>query len=206
MSDQKNGSANTKPGDSAEVDPMIDSVRQHADNFMESTVALRRTLHEWPELGNELPITRDTVMSALDGLPLNVTLHESTSGIAAMLEGSSPGPTMLLRGDMDALEMPEDTGLEFSSRHDGVMHACGHDTHTAMLVGAAKMLSERRNDFAWRGRASRRPFHARRGSPRCRFDERRIRLPGRVGVCAPHQLRNAIGLGEYPRRTGYGVG
>ena len=95
---------------------------------MEPTIELRRTLHEWPELGNDLPITRDTVMSALDGLPLDVTLHESTSGIAALLEGSTPGPTMLLRGDMDALEMPEDTGLEFSSRIDGVMHACGHDT------------------------------------------------------------------------------
>lgn len=131
-------------------DPLIESVRAHANDFMESTVALRRTLHEWPELGNDLPVTRDTVMSELDGLPLDVTLHESTSGIAALLEGSRPGPTMLLRGDMDALEMPEDTGLEFSSRHDGVMHACGHDTHTAMLVGAAKLLAERRNDFAGR--------------------------------------------------------
>jgi len=141
------GSQADEPRD---ADPMIASVRAHAADFSESTIALRRTLHEWPELGNELPITRDTVMSALDGLPLDVTLHESTSGIAALLEGATPGPTMLLRGDMDALEMPEDTGLEFASRHDGVMHACGHDTHTAMLVGAAKMLSERRNDFAGR--------------------------------------------------------
>jgi len=131
-------------------DPMIASVREHAASFMDDTIALRRTLHQWPELGNELPITQEHVLTALDGLPLDVTLHESTSGIAATLEGSAPGPTILLRGDMDALAMPEDTGLDFASRHDGRMHACGHDTHTAMLVGAAKLLSERRNEFAGR--------------------------------------------------------
>jgi hippurate hydrolase len=129
---------------------MISSVREHAADFMDATVSLRRALHERPEIGNDLPITRTLVMEALDGLGLDVTLHESTSGIAATLEGGSPGPTILLRGDMDALEMPEDTGLEFSSRHDGAMHACGHDTHTAMLVGAAKLLAERRDDFAGR--------------------------------------------------------
>ena len=134
----------------SEPDPMIASVREHAADFMDDTIALRRTLHQWPELGNDLPITQEHVVTALDDLPLDITLHETTSGIAATLEGSSPGPTILLRGDMDALEMPEDTGLDFASRLDGQMHACGHDTHTAMLVGAAKLLSERRNDFAGR--------------------------------------------------------
>ena len=142
-------SKDTSAADEA-VDPMISSVREHSADFMDDTVSLRRTLHERPELGNDLPITREAVMEALDGLGLDVMLHESTSGIAATLEGTSPGPTILLRGDMDALEMPEDTGLEFSSRHDGAMHACGHDTHTAMLVGAAKLLAERREDFAGR--------------------------------------------------------
>ncbi len=131
-------------------DPMVDSVRAHADGFMADTITLRRALHQWPELGNDLPITRDTVATALADLPLTITLHESTSGIAALLEGSAPGPTMLLRGDMDALEMPEDTGLEFSSHVDNAMHACGHDTHTAMLVGAARLLSERRGEIAGR--------------------------------------------------------
>jgi amidohydrolase len=136
--------------DNQETDPLAASVRAHAHDVMDATIALRRKLHQWPELGNDLPITREAVMTALDGLPLDVTLHESTSGIAATLEGGSPGPTMLLRGDMDALEMPEDTELDFASRIDGAMHACGHDTHTAMLVGAAKLLSERRNEFAGR--------------------------------------------------------
>ncbi len=129
---------------------MIDSVRAQADDLLDATIAMRRTLHEWPELGNELPITRDRVLESLDGLPLAVTTHESTSGIVALLEGSRPGPTILLRGDMDALPMPEDTGLEFASHVDGCMHACGHDTHTAMLSSAARVLSGHRDDLAGR--------------------------------------------------------
>ncbi len=129
---------------------MIRSVRAQAADLLGDTIALRRTLHEWPELGNELPITRDRVLESLEGLPLAVTTHESTSGIVALLEGSKPGPTILLRGDMDALPMPEDTGLDFASHVDGCMHACGHDTHTAMLASAARVLSSRRDDLAGR--------------------------------------------------------
>ena len=129
---------------------MLESVKAQARDLLDDTIALRRKLHEWPELGNELPITRDRVLESLDGLPLTVTTHESTSGIVALLEGSRPGPTMLLRGDMDALPMPEDTGLDFASHVDGCMHACGHDTHTAMLSSAARLLSSRRDEIAGR--------------------------------------------------------
>ena len=113
-------------------------------------MALRRTLHRWPELGNDLPVTREHVLGALEGLPLQLTLHETTSGIAAVLDGGKPGPTVLLRGDMDALPLHEDTDLEFESADEGKMHACGHDTHTAMLVGAAKLLSARRDQIPGR--------------------------------------------------------
>jgi amidohydrolase len=133
-----------------DADPLVISVRRQADDLLADTVALRRALHEWPELGNDLPVTRDRVLESLDGLPLDITTHETTSGIVALLEGSRPGPTMLLRGDMDALPMPEDTGLEFASRVDGCMHACGHDTHTAMLSSAAHLLSSRRDEIAGR--------------------------------------------------------
>jgi len=134
----------------AEPDPQIESVREQARELQDHAVKLRRALHEWPELGNHLPVTRDRVLESIEGLPLDVTVHESTSGIVALLEGSRPGPTMLLRGDMDALPMPEDTGLEFASRVDGCMHACGHDTHTAMLSSAAHLLSSRRDEIAGR--------------------------------------------------------
>ncbi|MEY3680121.1 MAG: M20 metallopeptidase family protein [Ilumatobacteraceae bacterium] len=126
---------------------VLSRLAEEALDHSSGAVALRRTLHEWPEIGNHLPITRDRILESLEGLPLGITLHETTSGIAATLEGAHPGPTMLLRGDMDALPMPEDTGLDFSSRVDGAMHACGHDTHVAMLVGAAKLLAQHRSDI-----------------------------------------------------------
>ena len=125
-------------------------VLEQANDLMDETVALRRELHKWPELGNHLPRTRDAVLAALQGLPLDITLHETTSGIAAMLTGDKPGDTVLIRGDMDALPMPEDTALEFKSNVENAMHACGHDTHTAMLVGAAKLLSARKADITGR--------------------------------------------------------
>lgn len=114
------------------------------------TVALRHRLHRRPELGNDLPETRAVVLEALEGLDLDITLHETTSGISALLTGGRPGPTVLLRGDMDALPLQEDTGVDFESQVDGCMHACGHDTHTAMLASAARVLVERRNDLAGR--------------------------------------------------------
>jgi amidohydrolase len=119
-----------------------------AENLLAETIDLRRNLHRHPEVGNDIPITRGIVLEALEGLPLELNLHETTSGIAAVLRGGKPGETVLLRGDMDGLPMPEDTGLEFTSEHDGTMHACGHDLHTSMLVGAAKVLSSMKDDLA----------------------------------------------------------
>src|SRR3546814_3702043 len=78
---------------------------------LEGAVELRRRLHEHPELGNELPQTQATVLEAIDGLPLEITTGDGLSSIVAVLDGDEPGPTILMRGDMDALPMPEDTGL-----------------------------------------------------------------------------------------------
>ena len=113
-------------------------------------VDMRHELHRWPELGLHTPRTREAVLASLEGLPLDVTLHRTTSGVAALLTGARPGPTVLLRGDMDALPLHEDTGEACASRNDGVMHACGHDGHTAMLVGAARLLSGMRDQLAGR--------------------------------------------------------
>ena len=121
-----------------------------ATGYLPGAVELRRTLHRFPEVGNDLPITQEQVLAAIDDLPLDVTVHETTSGIAALLTGGKPGPTVLLRGDMDALPLHEDTGLDFASETADQMHACGHDTHTAMLVGAARLLSGHVNGLAGR--------------------------------------------------------
>ena len=125
-------------------------ILEQANEVFEDMVTLRRDLHRWPEISNHLPRTRERVLEALEGLPLDITLHDNTSGIAAMLTGGKPGPTVLLRADMDALPMPEDTGLDFKSNVENAMHACGHDTHTSMLMGAARILSSRQADIPGR--------------------------------------------------------
>lgn len=133
-----------------EVHGVATNIAAHVDDLYEGAVSLRRRLHERPEVGNHLPVTRELVLESLEGLPLDVTLHKSTSGIAALLTGGKPGPTVMLRGDMDALPMPEDTGLDFASRNENIMHACGHDTHTSMLATAARLLSARKDELPGR--------------------------------------------------------
>jgi len=117
-----------------------------AERLLPDMVELRRRIHRTPELGLMLPKTQAAVLEAIDGLTLDVRTGDAVSSVVADLAGSA-GPMVLLRGDMDALPMPEDTGLDFASTIDGCMHACGHDAHTAMLVGAARLLHARRADL-----------------------------------------------------------
>jgi amidohydrolase len=121
-----------------------------AVDLQPETIALRRMLHRRPEVGLSLPETQAAILTAIEGLPLRVTKGREVTSVVGVLEGGRPGPTVLLRGDMDALPMPEDTGLDFASEVPGVMHACGHDTHVAMLVSAAKLLSARQDELAGR--------------------------------------------------------
>ena len=132
---------------------MLDQdLRDAAGALLPGVVELRRELHLHPELGLDLPRTQAAVLDALDGLGLEVSVGERLSSVVADLEGGRPGPTILLRGDMDALPMTEDTGLDFASRTGDTMHACGHDAHTAMLVGAARLLAARRDELPGRVR------------------------------------------------------
>lgn len=119
-----------------------------AGELLPRAVALRRRIHAHPELGNDLPETRQAVLDELSDLDLEIELCERTSGLVATLRGGVPGRRILLRADMDALAMPEDTGLEFASTTPGRMHACGHDAHTAMLATAARLLAGRREELA----------------------------------------------------------
>ncbi|WP_348614288.1 M20 metallopeptidase family protein [Kocuria rhizophila] len=123
------------------------SFLDHATSLQPELVALRRSLHAHPEVGNDLPWTQQRIVEALDGLDLEVTLGHSVSSVVAVLRGARPGPTVLLRGDMDGLPVTEQTGLEYAST-TGAMHACGHDLHMAGLVGAAHLLSARRDELA----------------------------------------------------------
>jgi hippurate hydrolase len=119
-----------------------------AEKLQPETIALRRAIHEEPEIGLQTPKTTQKVKAALKGLPLTIKEGPSTTGFVAILEGARPGPTVLLRGDMDALPMPEDADVPFKSRIAGAMHACGHDSHTAMLASAAKILCAQRSRLA----------------------------------------------------------
>jgi hippurate hydrolase len=110
-------------------------------------IALREEFHRDPEIGLHLPRTQERVLAALAGLPLEITLGKSLSSVVAVLRGGRPGPTVLLRGDMDALPVHELTDLPYASANDGVMHACGHDLHMAFLVGAARLLSGVREEL-----------------------------------------------------------
>lgn len=121
-----------------------------ARELLPGTVALRRELHRHPELGLTLPDTQATVLCALDGLGLRITTGDALSSVTAVLDSGRPGRTILLRADMDALAVDEETGLPFASATRGAMHACGHDMHTFMLVGAARLLAERREPLSGR--------------------------------------------------------
>jgi len=120
---------------------------EEARVLLPELVALRRALHAEPELDLDLPKTQARVLEALEGLGLEITLGRKSTSIVAVLRGAKPGPSVLLRGDMDALPVRELTGLEYASTN-GSMHACGHDLHVAGLVGAAKLLAARREELA----------------------------------------------------------
>jgi hippurate hydrolase len=124
------------------------TLREDADAIQSDLVELRRALHREPEIGTQLPLTQAKLLAALDGLPLEITTGTALSSVTAVLRGGRPGPAVLLRSDMDALPVTEETGEPFSSQIEGAMHACGHDLHMAIMVGAARLLSARREQLA----------------------------------------------------------
>ncbi|HTW54727.1 MAG TPA: M20 family metallopeptidase [Stellaceae bacterium] len=122
-----------------------------AKELLPAGVALRRRIHAQPELGLDLPLTTQAVLDSLAGLDVEIARGKSTSGLIVSLtgtkSGSQSGRTILLRGDMDALPMSEDTGLDFASQIPGRMHACGHDSHTAILAQAVHLLHRHRDEL-----------------------------------------------------------
>ena len=121
-----------------------------AQALLPEIAAIRQRLHRHPEIGLQLPRTQAVIVAELERLGLQPRLGSTVSSVTAVIEGAAPGPTILLRADMDALPLQEDTGLPFASEVPGAMHACGHDTHVAMLLGGARLLVERRGELAGR--------------------------------------------------------
>ncbi|MGM0445665.1 MAG: M20 metallopeptidase family protein [Bacillota bacterium] len=116
-------------------------VKEHNDELIE----LRRDFHKHPELGFKELRTSKKVAGYLKGLGLEVTENVAETGVVGLLEGDNPGKTLMLRADMDALPITEQNDVEYKSQNEGVMHACGHDGHTSMLMIAAKILSKHKD-------------------------------------------------------------
>ncbi|MET7333169.1 M20 family metallopeptidase [Nonomuraea sp. NPDC005650] len=123
------------------------SLREAASELEPDLVRLRRAIHAEPELGLRVPRTRDKVLAELAGLPLEISTGVRADSVTAVLRGPRPGPVVLLRADMDALPLTERGPAGQVSAVPGRMHACGHDLHTAMLAGAARLLGRRRDDL-----------------------------------------------------------
>lgn len=126
---------------------MIDFL-QEAKALFPYTQSMRRDFHIHPELGFREIRTGGIVAKELEALGLEVTKGVGKTGVVGLLEGARPGPVILLRFDMDALPIVEETGAEYASQNAGVMHACGHDGHTAMGLTVAKILQKHRNALA----------------------------------------------------------
>jgi len=121
---------------------LINTIKTNSSEVSRDVIKWRRQLHENPELSNEEKKTSKFVESQLKKFGLKPVSGIAKTGVVAVLEGGKPGPVIAVRADMDALPIEEETGLKFSSKNKGVMHACGHDFHTSILLGVAKILTE----------------------------------------------------------------
>jgi amidohydrolase len=124
--------------------------QEQADSLRDELIARRRDFHQHPELGFEEVRTAGIVAAELNRLGLEVQTGVGKTGVVGILEGASDGPTVLVRADMDALPITEETNTAYSSTVSGKMHACGHDGHTAIALGVAKLLSQYRDQMAGR--------------------------------------------------------
>ncbi|HEX9030443.1 MAG TPA: M20 family metallopeptidase [Streptosporangiaceae bacterium] len=183
---------------------MVTGVRDDAVAIAEEIAELRHAIHSEPELGLELPRTQHKVLAALDGLPLEVSRGSSLSSVTAVLRGGRPGKTVLLRGDMDALPVTERTGLPYSSQIPGAMHACGHDLHTAMLAGAARLLAARQAELPGNVIFMFQPGEEGSGGARLMIEEGVLDAAGErpVAAYALHVASSLLPLGTAASRAG----
>jgi len=126
----------------------MDLFKQSVDTVIPKVKEWRRHLHQHPELSFEEFKTTEYIIEQIDVLSELSYERVSPTGVVVRLNGSNPGPVIAMRADIDALRMPESSGVPFSSQHEGVMHACGHDAHAAMLLGALYVLYEHRRNLA----------------------------------------------------------
>jgi amidohydrolase len=179
-------------------------VRDEAEQIAAGIAQLRHAIHREPEIGLDLPRTQQKVLGALDGLPLEIRTGRGLSSVTAVLRGGRPGPAVLLRGDMDALPVTEETRLPYASEIPGAMHACGHDLHTAMLAGAARLLSARRADLPGTVIFMFQPGEEGHGGARRMISEGVLEAAGErpIAAYALHVTSNRLPCGVFSTRPG----
>lgn len=124
-----------------------EEISQKTNKIIDDIIKIRRTIHQNPELGYEEYHTSELVARELKTYGIEVTKDVDSTGVVGLLPGAKPGKTLLLRADMDALPIHEETGLPFASQVPGKMHACGHDVHTSVLLGAAQILAQYKDEI-----------------------------------------------------------
>lgn len=165
---------------------MLDRIHALTDDAFPEVVRLRRAIHRRPELAFEEHETAALIAATLRDIGLDVVEGVAKTGVVAHVEGAGSGPTVALRADIDALPIIEATGLDFASEHDGRMHACGHDAHTAMLLGAARVLHAMRDDLA--------------GTVRLVFQPSEEKAPGGASVMIEEGVLGPMGGHDGPAR------
>lgn len=173
-----------------------------AGDILDDAVAVRRDIHAHPETGLDLPRTQELILDRLERAGVAGVPGKRTTSVAGVIEGDLPGPTILLRADMDALEMPEDTGLPYASTVDGKMHACGHDAHVAMLLGAAALLQQRRKDLAGRVVLMFQPGEEGHGGAKVMLEEGILEAHGKVDRAFAIHITSIVPSGLITCRPG----
>jgi amidohydrolase len=166
---------------------MIDEIRYHADDLYNELVAIRRRIHSKPELATDEVETARFVSEMLEGAGIETVEGVAGTGVVGFIDGDEPGPSLLLRADMDALPIQEETELPFASQVAGCMHACGHDAHTASLIGTALILKRMRAQL--------------RGSVRLVFQPAEERVPGGAKPMIDAGVLGAMKGRDEPRRV-----
>lgn len=167
----------------------------------EEAVRLRRMIHENPELGFEEYKTAEIITNYLQELGIEVTTGVAKTGVVGILQGEKEGPVLALRADIDALPIQENTDVSYKSKNPGVMHACGHDMHTAMLLSAAKVLSQNKQHISGTVKFIFQPAEEMKGGGIKMVEEGVLKNPAVDHIFAFH-VWPEIATGKYGFRNG----
>ncbi|HPT98898.1 MAG TPA: amidohydrolase [Armatimonadota bacterium] len=187
-------------GKGAIVEPEI-TLSPEVQEVLADVIAIRREIHAHPELGYQEVRTAALVAERLQAMGLSVQTGVAETGVVGLLEGGQPGPVVMLRADMDALPIQELTGYPYASQVPGVMHACGHDGHTAALLGAAQVLSAMREQLAGSVKFVFQPAEESRAGAERMVQEGVLQAP-RVDAAFGLHLWNSMSLGTVGVTTG----